>query len=347
MLKKTNPMLNFGEIKKEIELAENPVIIFDDDPDGLCSFLLFYRHIKRGKGIVAKSTPVVDVNFLNSVKSYNPDKVFILDLAIVSQEFINEVGAPVVWVDHHSPLKRQKVKYFNPRVVNPDAYYPTSLIAYNTLHENLWIAVVGIVGDWLVPDFIDEFRKKYPDLIGDSNDIEEITFNTRLGELIHIFSMLLKGKSHTVMQCVKVLTRIESPYEILDRKTPAGRFIYRHYKYFDEKFQELLKRKGKNMGKLYVFRYNSNKTSFTPDLAKHLIRMHPEKVVIVARENNGEMKMSIRSRYYKINDALKFAMEGLDGYGGGHEYSCGGNIKKADFMEFLKRFNDYISHMHS
>jgi len=35
-------------------------------------------------------------------------------------------------------------------------------------------------------------------------------------------------------------------------------------------------------------------------------------------------------------------MAGLEGYGGGHEYACGANIKEADFNEFVKRMKENI-----
>ena len=106
------------KLRKELECTR-PLYFFHDDPDGLCSFLLLYRHIKEGKGVIIKSSPRIDEKYLRKVEEYQPDKVFILDLAVVEQEFIDKVKVPIIWIDHHEPLERTKVKYFNPRVKNP------------------------------------------------------------------------------------------------------------------------------------------------------------------------------------------------------------------------------------
>ena len=46
------------EFKKELRDSLRPLFFFDDDPDGVCSFLLFYRFIKDGKGIIIKQSEV-------------------------------------------------------------------------------------------------------------------------------------------------------------------------------------------------------------------------------------------------------------------------------------------------
>jgi len=39
---------------------------------------------------------------------------------------------------------------------------------------DIWLALVGCVSDRFVPDFIDNFKKEYPDLIIDSDDAFDI-----------------------------------------------------------------------------------------------------------------------------------------------------------------------------
>ncbi|MEK9185033.1 MAG: hypothetical protein AAB866_02620 [Patescibacteria group bacterium] len=39
-----------NEIKEHLEKAQNPVFFYDNDPDGLCSFLLLQRYIDDGVG---------------------------------------------------------------------------------------------------------------------------------------------------------------------------------------------------------------------------------------------------------------------------------------------------------
>jgi len=53
--------------------------------------------------------------------------------------------------------------------------------------------------------------------------------------------------------------------------------------------------------------------------------------------------MSIRSRKILIPEALEKALNGLDGYGGGHETACGANVKQRDFREFINRLKLYLN----
>ena len=46
--------------------------------------------------------------------------------------------------------------------------------------------------------------------------------------------------------------------------------------------------------------------------------------------------MSLRSKKEPILPVLKKALNGVEGYGGGHDYACGANIKKYDFEKFVK-----------
>ncbi|MDP2908070.1 MAG: hypothetical protein Q8O03_09140, partial [Nanoarchaeota archaeon] len=114
-----------SEIKGFLDKSENPLFFFDDDADGLCSYLLFKRYVNRGKGVVIKSSPVLDVSFLRKVEEYSPDIVFILDKPMISEDFIEGVHVPIVWVDHHNPVDVKGVRYYNPKVNNPDVYLPT------------------------------------------------------------------------------------------------------------------------------------------------------------------------------------------------------------------------------
>ncbi len=331
------------EIRDELENSFRPLFFFDDDPDGLCSFLLFYRLIKEGKGIVVKSSPELDEKFLHKVDEYNPDKVFILDKPLVSQDFLDKINIKIIWIDHHEPVKRKKVTYYNPRINNDKDNKPTSYWCYKIVEQDLWIAMIGIVGDWHLPDFSGQFSKLYPDLLPkDIKRPEEAMFKTELGKLIKIFSFILKGKTQEVMKCVKILTRIKEPYEILKQTSPQGRFIYKRYKQINEQYEELLSSIKATSSKLIVFTYKQDKMSFTADLGNELLFKYPKKVILVGREKNGEFKCSLRSSGIKLPPILKEALKSVDGYGGGHTYACGCCINKKDFKKFVENIKALI-----
>jgi single-stranded DNA-specific DHH superfamily exonuclease len=334
------------EIKEELETASNPVYFFHDDPDGLCSFLLLYRFVREGHGIIVKTKPSVDERFLRKVEEYKPDKIFIVDLAMVEQDFIDRAKTKIIWIDHHEPLKRHGVKYYNPRVKHPKTNIPASFLCHQAVARDLWIAMVGCVGDWYFPKFADEFKKKYPKLLAKPiKDPEVALYTSRLGELIRIFSFILKGKTSDVMKCVKILTRIKEPDDILEQKTAAGRFIYKKFAKTNKDYQELYKRAEREKqitNKMMIFTYTHKTMSFTSDLSNEMLHRYPQKVILIAREKSGEMRMSLRSKGIKLPAILKKALEGVEGYGGGHEYACGANVKKRDFDVFVQNLEKQL-----
>ncbi|MBI2650146.1 DHH family phosphoesterase [Candidatus Woesearchaeota archaeon] len=335
------------QIRDHLDSCKNPLFFFDDDQDGLCSFLQLYRYKKEGKGIIVKTTPKLGSIFVRKVEEYQPDKIFILDLAVVEQDFLDEMKAPVIWIDHHGPFERSNVKYFNPRISNWEDNHPTSYMCYQVVQQDLWIATIGCVADWFMPPFLDDFKKEFPDLIEKQyKSPGDIIYNSKLGHLIRIFSFVLKGKTNDVMKCIKVLTRIKSPYEILNQETAQGKLIYKRYEQVNKLYEPLLKdvlrTAEKTKDNFVIFTYKDDKTSFTSDLGNEAIYRFPNKIVLIAREKNEEMKCSLRSSKIILPPLIEKALAGLEGYGGGHEHACGLNIKTHHFEEFVKRFREMI-----
>ncbi|MBW2977951.1 DHH family phosphoesterase [Candidatus Woesearchaeota archaeon] len=334
------------EIRKELQECKNPLFFFHDDADGLASFLLFYRYAKEGHGVVIKTTPNIDKKFIRKVEEYNPDKIFILDIALVQQEFIDRVKTKIIWIDHHTPIKRYgNVKYYNPRVQNPKENIPASFICYQVVKQDLWIAMIGSIGDWYWPDFAQKFKKDYSDLLPEQiNKPEDALFETRLGKLIRTIEFSLKGKAPEALKCVKILTRIKSPYDIIDEKTPAGKYIVKRADKIGEEYQLLLKKalKTKPEDSILIFYYLHGKISFTKDLSNELIHRFPNKIIIVARERKDEMKLSLRSTKINLLPILQKSLKGIKGFGGGHEHACGANVDKKDFERFIETFKKLI-----
>ena len=198
---------DYDKIRKELDNCYHPTYFYDDDTDGLASFLLFYRYVREGKGIILKTHPNVDMKFIDKVKYYFPDKIFILDIVRTEQEFIDKVKTPIIWIDHHGPIERRGVKYYNPLLKEPKKNMPTSYLCYKVVQQDLWIAMVGIVGDWTLPkDLGEKFSEKYPDLLPPNvTDPGVAMFETKLGTLIQIYEFCMKGKTSEVKKFIKIL----------------------------------------------------------------------------------------------------------------------------------------------
>lgn len=338
----TQEQLN--EIKEKVQSSENPLYFFHDDADGLSSFLLLYRRINKGHGIIVKTTPhITSEKFLNKVSEYKPDTTFILDIAKIDQDFIDNANSLIVWIDHHEPQDRKNVLYFNPR--NNEKNIPAAYLCYKAVNQDLWIAMTGCVADWFMPDFKDEFCEKYPDLLSEKiNKPEDALFNSQLGKLVKIFSFVLKGKTSDAMKCVKILTRIENPYEILNQETPQGKYLYKAFEKVNQKYENLLKDAVKNVKKepVLLFIYSEGKMSLTKELSNELLYRYEDKLIVVGREKDDEIKLSLRSSKLNIQKALPKALKDVDGFGGGHEHACGANVKKRDFDKFLKQLKNEL-----
>ncbi len=342
--------INIKELRVHLDNCKKPIFFFDDDQDGLCSFLQFYRYKKGGKGFIVKNTPKIGIDFIKRVEEYQPDKVFILDIAIVEQDFLDEmskINIPVVWVDHHGPFKRDGVEYFNPRISKKHDNQPTSFICHQVVQNDLWIAAVGCLADWFLPPFMDELKKKFPELIDKPYKTPgDIIYNTKIGQLTRVFSFVFKGTTQEVRKCINTLTKVDSPYEIINQESARGKFIYKRYEQINKKYEPLLREVLKTIEaskeKLAIFKYNEDSTSFTSDLSNEAIFRNPDKIILIGRRRGDEMKCSLRSSKIILPVLVENALSGLEGYGGGHEHACGLNIKTHNFDEFVGRLRELI-----
>ena len=331
------PASALQEIRQALEQAQNPLFLFDDDTDGLCAFLLLYKHVQRGHWAVIKSSPEVSADYLHKVEEHQPDAVFVLDKPLISQDFIDKIQVPLLWIDHHEPVSRKGVRYYNPQVFQPNVYLPTSYLCYQVVKENLWIAMCGIVGDYHLPEFAGEFAAAYPDLWGPVHTPGDALYKTELGRLTRLLNFLLKGPTSEVKQSIRILLRIQSPSEVLLHETPAAKFLLARYEKIHRQYKELYTKAvaARTRSPILLFCYPSQKMSFTGDLANELSYRYPKKLVVIGREKDGQVRMSLRSKAYKVRPLVEQALEGTRGTGGGHEYACGVNVPSDTLSLFL------------
>jgi single-stranded DNA-specific DHH superfamily exonuclease len=339
-------MTSLKDIKIYLDKCENPLIFFDDDSDGLASFLLIYKYLSRGKGVVVTHS-IVDESYLRKVDEYNPDLVIVLDKHKIEQDFVDNVNVPIIWIDHHSITDTKGTKYFNPKLYGKKDY-PTSYWVYKITKENLWLAMAGIISDWNLILF-DEFSKKYSDLINrEIKEPEDLYFETKFGILAKLFTFILKGKATDVKKSINILTRINDPYEILDQTTPRGKFIYKRFEKINKEYNLIIEDALKNSiitKNILLYTYYPKNTSLTTILANELMYKFKDKVIIVARYKDDMAKISLRT-YHKskiiLPSLIDKAINGLKGVSGGHDHACGGEINKDDFKIFVDRLEHLL-----
>ncbi len=331
-------------IRAALDESARPLFFFDDDCDGTTSFVQLYRYKGDGRGIPVKASPKLGAQYVRKVDEHSPDLILVLDKPLVDEEFLDAVRTPLIWLDHHQPVATSRwpnVRYFNPRLEDDEDNRPTAHWAYQIAGGPLWLAVVGIVADWHLPE-LNGFAEQYPDLLPPAfTKVQDLLFHPEsgVGKLVRIINFNLKDSVSETMKSVKVLTRIESPYEILNQTTPRGAYLYKKYARLAKKYASLLERAKtayKQDDPLLIFTYTDDQMSLTSDLSNELLYLFPDKLIMVARRHNGELKYSLRNTGQPLPPILDEVFTQLDGYGGGHTHACGACIKEEHNPRFVE-----------
>jgi nanoRNase/pAp phosphatase (c-di-AMP/oligoRNAs hydrolase) len=309
-----------SQIKEHLEKAQNPVFFFDNDADGLCSFLLLQKYIGRGKGVPVRSFPGLTDSYIKKITELNSDYVFILDKPVVEESFFREIekiNLPVVWLDHHK-IDNNKipkfVNYYNP-VLQESGKSVEAVSAFcyqiSKREEDLWIAIVGCVSDNFVPEFYSEAVEKYPDLTVDSKDALDVYYNSEIGKIGRIFDFALKDRTTNVINMLRFLMKVKSPYDVLE-KNSRNYMMHKRFEQIDRKYNKLVNKaieveRTSGNEKILFFQYGGD-LSISSEVSNKLAHLFPKKVVVVE----------------DLEDAS----------GGGHENALGAKIKTEDLEKF-------------
>ena len=331
----------YSEIREELDLCNNPVFYYDNDPDGFCSFVQLYKYKGQGKGIIVKDSPKLGRNYTLSLNNFN-DKVFVLDKPMVEDDFFEtakDFGLNVIWIDHH-PMQDvstfSNVRYFN-SLNDKESHKCTSWMCYNAVKQDLWIAMIGIVGDWILPpDLKEELINQYPRLIDSKvNEPDEAFFNTNLGKLVMIISFNLKGSASSIRNSVGAFLKIKNPYDLLDNTSPAASYLIKKFDKVNKVYQKHLSEAKKHAkDKILLYIYDELNHSFSKELSNNLMYLFPKHTIVVGRRHNGLVKMSLRSNK-NMSEILRKSLFGINGSGGGHMHACGAQVDSDDFEKFI------------
>jgi nanoRNase/pAp phosphatase (c-di-AMP/oligoRNAs hydrolase) len=345
-----------SEIMEEMKSTKRPLIFFDDDTDGLCSFLIFYKfmkpHVDDIKGMPIKDSHELKSEiFLRKIEEFQPDKVFILDKPLVSQDFLDKIKVRTIWLDHHPLVERNNVKYYNPlKHKHPDFVpdnRPTTYWAYKIVNDPgyMWIAMIGCTADWHVPEFAKEYSENNSDLLPKDTNLSSpgyIFFGTPIGKLCKIFQFNMKCDTQDSLKAIKILTRINDPRDILNQSNAQAKIVYSQYEKINKLYERVKSEIKPGRGKMLFHMYRE-RVALSQDLSTEMQFFHPNKVVIIAREKDDVIVCSLRSQKHNIREILEKSLVGIDGHGGGHDHACGAGIKKEDFPKFMENFKKNLN----
>ncbi len=338
----TQPQLQ--EIKQHLEASQNPLFFFDNDVDGLCSFLILRRSIDRGKGIAIKSFPDLKEQYLKKVEELNPDAIFILDKAELSKEFakgVEQKGIPIIWIDHHETKTPKEViaktSYYNSL---PSAE-PTTYLAQKVFNrqEDLWLAVIGCIGDVYMPDFANQFANQNPELLPQNADPFDALHSTETGKIIRMLNFGLMDTNTNVVNLIKFLSKAKGPHDILEENRFTKQ-LHKRYTELNDFLNKQIEKAEEYFDKespVLFFSYAGN-TSMSSEIANKLHYNHKDKLIVVAFRRPEKINISIRG-----DNALKITNQAIadieDATGGGHEKATGAMIP----VDSLEKFKQNIT----
>ena len=339
-----------NEIRDHLENAKNPVFFFDNDPDGLCSFLILQRAIGHGRGVAIKSFPGLDKNYFKRVEEFNADYIFVLDKPLIDQEFIDlaeKNNIPLVHIDHHN-VPKSNLKYYYNTFYSSKNNESVAYLCYKVTRrkEDMWLALIGCITDSYLPDFAEEYKKANPELIDfNYKSASDILYNTRFGRAAMIISFAMKDKTSNVVSMMRFLLKANNASDILEESSKTKSFLDR-FNYMNEKYQKLIKKAEESVrGDILFFTYSGD-LSISQYTANELFYKHPDKVVVVSYSQGGKANVSLRWNK-DIRTATVNAIKDIDGAtGGGHEHAAGAKIPfgsletfKVNLMSEIEKIN--------
>ena len=327
------------EIKEHLEASQNPLFFYDNDVDGLCAFLILRRAIGRGKGIAIKSFPDLKEQYLKKVEELNPDAIFILDKAELSKEFAEgaeEKGIPMIWIDHHETKTPKEI-------IDKTSYYtsypsaePVTYIAQKVFNKknDLWLAVIGCVGDVYMPDFAEKFAEENPELMQKNMDAFDALNSSEIGKIVRMLNFGLMDSITNVVNLVKYLFKATNAYDILEENQYTKQ-LHKRYNALNEFLNKQVEKAENNIktdSPLIFFTYSGN-TSMSAEISNRLYYKHPDKLIVVAFKRPEKANISIRGN--SALEVTKKAIEDIEfATGGGHINATGAMVPIDDFEKF-------------
>jgi len=336
------------QIKEHLEASQNPLFFFDNDVDGLCSFLILRRAIGRGRGVPIKSFPDLKEQYVKKVEELNPDAVFILDKAELDPKFadaIEQKGIPMIWIDHHESKTPKetvaKTSYFN----SHPSSEPTTYIAQKVFNrkEDQWLAMIGCIGDVYLPDFANQFSEENPELLPQNIEPLDALHSTEIGKLVRMLNFGLMDTITNVVSLIKYLFKATNSHDLTEENQYTKQ-LHKRYTQLNEFYtKQVAKAESRyDPDSPVLFHTYSGNTSMSSEISNKLYYKHKDKLIIVAFKRPEKINISLRGK--NALSVTKQAIANIEGAtGGGHEEATGAMVPVDDFDKFRKNIEEITS----
>lgn len=339
------------ELRGLLERSQNPVFLYDNDADGLCSYVLLRRWLGRGKGIAVRTHPDIDEGYARKALSLGGDLVVVLDCPLLGDSFVDalvEQAIPLVWIDHHrvnSPhYTHPHVQVFNPTLTGVSSSEPVTYWCYKLTQrvEDAWIALMGCIADHYLPPFYKDFAKHFPEFWKKGvRKPFDAYFETDVGVLAQAIGFGLKDSVTHVVYLQNFLIASTSPQALLAELQSHSSFAQK-YNEIKKRYDALRVCAPSEHRKGFVFHQYSGTLSISAELANELLHRFPGKTIMVAYVNSGICTMSLRGKGVRARiESLLPAFEHATG--GGHDDAVGARIRAEDLERFKGAFENLLS----
>jgi single-stranded DNA-specific DHH superfamily exonuclease len=342
--------IELERFKDFLSTEGSKILLYHNDPDGICSARLLLKFFP-GFEKIPRTGPMISDEFLDVLIKKKPKLVFFMDLPVDQEKkrinkMQKETGCRIIILDHHiyeNNLDSRDILHINPRFKQKGSYIPSACMIYRILErtgfdvkELCWVAVMGVIGDYVVKDCMDlleECKNEYPYLL------KETPLESKLAEGAGMISyaVIMKG-SKGAGEALKVLMKSIDYKEFADDKKLI-KWKEEMEREFDFVLKDAEKEEHKKMG-LIIYTIKT-RFSITSMIATHFSEKHEDKIIIVKRESKNGWKLCLRDQSGRTNlgEIVKKCVKGI-GSGGGHERAAG--VMTTDWEKFKERFTSSI-----
>lgn len=327
-----------GSKRSLIELLEETgrvAVLYHWDSDGISSATIIVDFLKSNGLEYSLHVPRIgyysyDGLPIDEIKHSKADALIILDYALkqhVLDKLEDNLGIPIIVVDHHHNRLRERSTYFNPVAIDPTRRYPSTTWVLKELLElplNLPI-IIGAAGDCMekivrLPQWED--IKKY---LAEKN----LDWNTIIKASELLDSNYKIGSRRAVVRAVEKLLSYDDSLEMVlgDEEWNKYRLIV------EEELDRLLSSEpAKIVGNVLVYNFKS-KYHLASMVTRRLSLLHEDKVVVVVFENEVEELCQIYVRSWTHNLISLIDMLVEEGYNAGGKRSVAALIVECDKIE--------------
>jgi single-stranded DNA-specific DHH superfamily exonuclease len=373
-LKNLNDLIERVEnIIKKVKIGDKICLVFHDDSDGCSSaalFMIIIHNLIDDYPILFPVVGVENINsqFLNRVKNFNPDFVFVFDITAEPKDLGDFKG---FILDHHIFFEKEMIDdmpYLNPHYFEKDdeKVPPTSYMVYLILkrffpqEKVAWIAGIGVTEDHRVDickDLFERIREETPELLKveriNQKNVEKSLFG-EFGDIVRSGRMLkgIEGAKTATLALVECKDRPDKLINGLTQHSLALRRFYEKVSYEIQNYINDVEKNARFYKKAKVIVYeqpNTRLRGLTSFISDKIRQKYPEWIsCVINKEYHGEAKISIRLEQDKRNENLVHIIEKIKEKlpsikGGGHKAAVGVLLNYDDVYEFEKEFLKVLS----